>query len=359
MTRRPAVGQPSPAGGADARGRPGDDDRPALPRRVPRPAGVGGVGRGPATPARQVRARRAAGPATSGRGPPRPRPPSARSSSSSIGPPVRTLADPSTIGNRSDEGARQLGWRWAAGVGAAPRGHVVEQGGRRRQELLVVVRHPDAAVPKQHHRPVVHRVVEGRAGQHQPVEQGDGDAGLGAVGQGPQRPVPRRPVEVEDVAQPGVGHGRPRRGAAVGEADVAEAAPRPRWRADRQSLGRASCGRSVSGGRPQASAHVPRGVRRPSRRWSRRAGSGGRRRAGAQDLEGPVGVGAHGDLGVDHAQHRAVGVDDEGGAPVAQHGRRPLDPELARPPCGRGPRAAGSRRRACRRTASASRPCRR
>ena len=47
-----------------------------------------------------------------------------------------------------------------------------------------------------------------------------------------------------------------------------------------------------------------------------------------EDLERLVGVGTHGELGVDHVEQRAVGVDDEGDALVGQEVRAPLRPEL-------------------------------
>ena len=56
------------------------------------------------------------------------------------------------------------------------------------------------------HRPVVHRHVEGRPGEHDPVDDRHRDADRVAGLQGPHHPARGRPVHVERVADPGVRH---------------------------------------------------------------------------------------------------------------------------------------------------------
>ena len=54
-------------------------------------------------------------------------------------------------------------------------------------------------------RAVIHRVVEGSAGHHQPVQTGDGDANL-LAGPGAEQVVSHRTVEKETFAVMPVGH---------------------------------------------------------------------------------------------------------------------------------------------------------
>ena len=73
-----------------------------------------------------------------------------------------------------------------------------------------------------HHRPVVHRVMEGRAGQHQAVHQGDGDADVHLRPQA--EAAPGGTVQVERVAGPRVAGRDDVRLAAGHEPDVADEA---------------------------------------------------------------------------------------------------------------------------------------
>ena len=81
---------------------------------------------------------------------------------------------------------------------------------KRAQRRDLLGRILDQAGPAQHHhRAVVDRVVEGRAGQHQAVDEGDGDAHVEAGGERAHHPAGGRAVEVQRVADPGIagGHG--------------------------------------------------------------------------------------------------------------------------------------------------------
>ncbi len=139
------------------------------------------------------------------------------SSGSSSGGPVRILADTSSSGSAMTRVA-------ASSLSLGPRATAVRPGATcstmrsraRRLRSGSVTSRGDA---EHDHRPVVHRVVERRARQHQPVEQGHGDAHR--PGQGAQQAAGLGAVEHQLVVEPGV-DGRDDVGLAVGhEADVA------------------------------------------------------------------------------------------------------------------------------------------
>ena len=127
-----------------------------------------------------------------------------RSPSSSIGPPVRTLAEPSVIGIRTINVAAQLLGRRAPGVGAAPGREMVEQRRGHRLQLGFVGHALGAA--EEHDAAVVHRVVERGAGEHEAVEERDRHADLRVAGEIPQHVVARGTVEVELIADAHVRH---------------------------------------------------------------------------------------------------------------------------------------------------------
>jgi hypothetical protein len=109
--------------------------------------------------------------------------------------------------HRQDRGGGRLLEVCAADGGGAPRHDMLDEGSQGRVLLGRVVDRPGAA--EDHHRAVVQRVMEGRAGQHQPVQQGDGDADLHAGAQA--EPAAGRAVQVEvlaDACVPGRDHVR-------------------------------------------------------------------------------------------------------------------------------------------------------
>ena len=98
------------------------------------------------------------------------------SSSSSFGPPVRTFADASLIGiriTRVDCSSESVG---DAGVRAASGNDVLDDGVQG-ELLLVDVCHLGRR-PVDRDRPVVDRVVERRACEHETVDEGDRHADL-------------------------------------------------------------------------------------------------------------------------------------------------------------------------------------
>src|SRR6266581_1578484 len=90
-----------------------------------------------------------------------------------------------------------------------------------RVEPLPRVVHLDRGA-EDHDRAVVHRVVEGRTGQHQAVLDGDGHADRGAPFECPQHPAGGGAVEVQAVAIAGVDGGDDVGLAVHHEADVAD-----------------------------------------------------------------------------------------------------------------------------------------
>ena len=127
------------------------------------------------------------------------------SSASSMGPPRRTLADPSVMSQPQHQRGAQLGGVGRAGHRAPAGEHVLDDRveGVPLGRLVLHLR----GLAEEHHRAVVHRVVERRAGEHEAVEERDGDAHL-AAGERPQHGVADRAVEVEVIAVAPVGHGQ-------------------------------------------------------------------------------------------------------------------------------------------------------
>ena len=117
---------------------------------------------------------------------------------------------------------------------AAPRrpaGHDVLDDGIEGGGLVVVVG-DGLGRPEDHHRAVVHRVVERAAGEHEAVEERDGHAHRRALAGGTEPRGGRRPVDEELITTAGVGGGdrRPARGrwrARRGRAGPRRGSPRP------------------------------------------------------------------------------------------------------------------------------------
>lgn len=132
---------------------------------------------------------------------------------------MRTFADTSVSGSRTTSVARS-----SSGVGGRQsplraRSDVLDDGRDRPALLLRVV---DALGRREDHdRPVVQRVVERRAGEHEAVDQRDGHARLHARRQRPQGVVAGGPVEVQVIPDACVDHRDHRRASVDREPHVA------------------------------------------------------------------------------------------------------------------------------------------
>ncbi len=177
------------------------------------------------------------------------------------GPPVRIFAEASSSGIRSTGRRLQLLPRRRPRLRPASRQQLL---GERleRDELLVGLDHRGGR-PEHDDRAVVHRVLEHRACEDDPVEQRDGEARGDPARELAERPARRRAVDVDRRRRPGRGAwgsrtaGRPRR---------SRGGRRARRRGRRRSL-RGRTGRARAGGAPWCAARRPDacGVRRSSK----------------------------------------------------------------------------------------------
>ena len=143
-----------------------------------------------------------------------------------------------------------------------------------RGQLLGLV--PDEPRPaRDHYRAVVHRVVEDRPREHDPVEQGHRDADVDAVAHRSERPIRGQPVDDELVTEQTVG-GRDDVGLPVLHETHVAHEPLVEDRADRRLVVDAALGESPDarpfGRSGDALAHVPpHGLRArtPRQRWER------------------------------------------------------------------------------------------
>ena len=108
----------------------------------------------------------------------------------------------------------------ASNLGPPSREELFGEGLEGRQPLGLVVHALER--PEGHHRLVVRRVLEGRARQDEPVDDGHRHTGSGSLGQGPHRAARGRAVDVEPVAEVRVEHRDATRVAPVEERDVGQ-----------------------------------------------------------------------------------------------------------------------------------------
>ena len=128
---------------------------------------------------------------------------------SSMGGPVRTLADASSIGSDRIDVA-------LSSPGAGPRTSRHRPGTRCSDSAwrtrVFSSGSSTGRAAEDDDRAVIHRVVERRAGQDEPVDQRHGDADLGPAGHRLEHPAAGRAVHVEPIAHPhvqGRDHERP------------------------------------------------------------------------------------------------------------------------------------------------------
>jgi len=119
-----------------------------------------------------------------------------------------------------DERGGQLGIARGAQLAHATGRHVLDE---RVQCQALFVQVADLAGRSEHDgRSIVHRVVEGAARQHQPVEQCERDARSRTLAQRAQRTIGLRTVQVELIADPRVGSGQRHRLPIDAERDVSD-----------------------------------------------------------------------------------------------------------------------------------------